>query len=122
MVLSLAPKPPSESLPLPMFECPPTRGKPNPLEAGSIYGFVQTSLLEEGKEPEEQLVGLQKLERWIARCEQGQTFERLYSNPELAEDPHYRAELERQIEALVPDPEEREALHSLYAFRYSSEK
>lgn len=91
----------------------------DPLEAGATYGFLQTSLLEEGKEPDEQLVGLQKLERWIANCEQGQIFERLYSNPELAEDPHYRAELERQIQALVPDPEEREALHSLYASRYS---
>lgn len=94
----------------------------DPVEAGSTYGFLRATLLDEAAEPEDRLAGLDKLEQWIARCEQGQAFERLYANPELAEDPRYRAELERQIESLVPDPEEREALHSFYAFRYSRDK
>lgn len=90
----------------------------NPVEAGADYGFIRSSLLQEGVEPHERLTGLQRLEHWIKKREQKVPLERLYSNPELAGDPEYRAELERQIQAIVPDPEEREALHSFYAFRY----
>lgn len=89
-----------------------------PLEAGADYGFLRAALLEEALEPDERLTGLEKVEGWITKREQEAVFERLYSNPELAGDPEYRAELERQIRAIVPDPEEREALHSFYAFRY----
>lgn len=98
------------------------RAYEDPVMAGEDYGFIKTSMLQEAVDPEDRLTGLKRLEHWIADCERRTLFERLYSNPELAKDPEYRAELEGQIEEAVPDAEEREMLHSLYAFKHGIDR
>lgn len=98
------------------------RAQEDPVMAGEDYGFIKTSLLQEAVDPEDRLTGLQRLEHWIADYKRRTLFERLYSNPELTRDPEYRAELESQIEEVVPDAEEREMLHSLYAFKHGIDR